>query len=110
MSEKKSKKPPKLTGKQVRHLRGLGHHLTPAVMVGREGITKTLIAASEEAILVHELIKVKVQNSSSLDRHEVAEELSQKLKAGVAQILGNTILLFRENRDLKPDKKINLPG
>ncbi len=110
MPWKKKKKPPQLTGKQVRYLRGLGHHLTPAIMVGRDGITKPLLAAAEEAILAHELIKVKVQKSSSMDRHEVAEELSHLLLAGIAQIIGNTILLFRKNPELKPDNTIKLPG
>ncbi len=110
MSGKKLKKAPILSGKQMRHLRGLGHHLTPLIMVGREGITKTLITAAEEVISAHELIKVKVQKSASLDRHETAEKLSNRLRAGVAQILGNTILLFRPNPDLKPDKRIKLPN
>jgi len=85
----------RLTGKQVRFLRGLGHHLQPVVLVGKEALTPALLAAAEEALAHHELIKVKLQEGCLLDRREVAEALSTALQAEVAQILGKTILLYR---------------
>jgi len=104
----KANKP--LTGKQARFLRGLGHHLTPNIMIGREGIFDQLVATTDEALSVHELIKIKVQQNSPLDRREAAEELAGRCKAQIAQILGNTFLLYRANKDKRPDKRIMLPG
>ncbi|PIP43979.1 MAG: ribosome assembly RNA-binding protein YhbY [Deltaproteobacteria bacterium CG23_combo_of_CG06-09_8_20_14_all_60_8] len=98
-----------LNGSQIRHLRGLGHHLSPVVMVGREGISPSVLTAATEVLLAHELIKVKVQQTSDVDRQTAAEELANRLKAAVVQVLGNTVLLYRENKDRKPDQKINLP-
>jgi len=94
-----------LTGKQVRFLRGLGHHLLPVVMVGKEGITGPVLASTEEALAAHELIKVKLQEGCLLDRHEAASLLAEKTGAGIAQVLGKTILLFRQGE--KP--RITLP-
>ncbi len=94
-----------LTGKQVRFLRGLGHHLKPVVMVGKEEISEKLLASVEEALLAHELIKVKLQEGCELDRHEVAEALAGRTGAAVAQLLGKTILLYRPSES----RKINLP-
>lgn len=94
-----------LTGKQVRFLRGLGHHLNPVVLVGKEEITDSLLASVESALNTHELIKVKLQEGCLLDRREVAEILSQKTGSAVAQILGKTILLFRQSEQ----RKIELP-
>ena len=85
----------KLTGKQVRFLRGLGHHLHPVVMVGKEELSAALIASVEEALNSHELIKVRLQEGCLLDRKEVADSLSRNTGAQVAQILGKTILLYR---------------
>jgi RNA-binding protein len=86
---------PALTGKQTRHLRALGHHLKPVVMIGREGITESLLASVEEALTSHELIKVKLQEGCDLDRSEVSQLLAEKTGASIAQILGKTILLYR---------------
>jgi len=78
-------------------------------MVGREGISPSVLTAATEVLLAHELIKVKVQQTSDVDRQTAAEELANRLKAAVVQVLGNTVLLYRENKDRKPDQKINLP-
>lgn len=104
-----SKKRKKLTGKQVRFLRGLGHHLSPVAMIGKEGITENLIASVDQVLTTHELIKVKAQENCPLDRKEAAEELSKKTSSSVAQIIGKTFLLYRENKDKVDDKKIHLP-
>ena len=103
------KKPPVLNSRQIRHLRGLGHHLLPAVMVGREGVTDQVVASLEDSIKAHELIKVKIQQNSPQDRSEVAELLAKRSVAAVVQILGRTILLYRPNRDLPAERAIQLP-
>lgn len=96
---------PVLTGKQARYLRGLGHPLRPAVMVGRQELTETVRSSLDEALTAHELIKVKLQEGCLLDRREVAGQLAAATGAAVAQVLGKTILLYRPS-----DKKlISLP-
>ena len=105
----KKKKPPVLNNKQIRHLRGLGHHLLPAVMVGREGVTDRVLAALEDSIKAHELIKVKIQQNCPLDRSEVADLLARGATAAVVQILGKTILIYRPNKELPADRIIQLP-
>lgn len=84
----------KLTGKQVRHLRALGHKLKPVVLVGKEAVTERLIVSCKEQLDTHELIKIKILESCPQDRKEVASELAQHTGASVAQILGRTILLY----------------
>ena len=95
----------KLTGKQNRYLRGLGHHLKPIVFVGKEEVNDAVIRATDEALTAHELIKVKLQEGCLSDRKEVAEELSNATHSAVAQILGKSILLYRPS----DDQKISLP-
>ena len=44
-----------------------------------------------------ELIKVKILESCQQDKNEIAQELSLKTDAEVVQILGRTIILYRES-------------
>jgi RNA-binding protein len=95
-----------VTGAGIRHLRGLGHHLEPVVQIGKDGITDALIAATNEALRTHELIKVKVGSECPVDRKEAGPELATKTGATLAQVLGRTLLLYKRHPS-KP--KIDLP-
>ena len=96
----------KLTGKQARYLRGLGHHLPAIVMIGKDELTDRVVAATDAALTSHELIKVKLQEGCLSDRREIASELAQATAAGVAQVLGRTFLLYRKHPETP---KISLP-
>ena len=84
-----------LTGKQRRHLRSLGHELKPIVQVGKHGIDDGLVAAVDQALADHELVKVKLGEAAGLDRHDAAEAIAHRTSSEVAQVLGNTLLLYR---------------
>lgn len=87
-----------LTGKQRRKLRAMGHHLQPVVQVGQQGVTPAVIAATEQALYDHELIKVKIAEGPE-DRHEAAERLARETGAELAQLLGRTALLFKQREE-----------
>jgi RNA-binding protein len=95
----------KLTGKQVRFLRGLGHHLNPIVMVGKEDVSPKVLVSIEEALQIHELIKIRIQDGCMLDRKEVAAIISKETSAAIVQILGKTLIFYRAG----DEKKIELP-
>jgi RNA-binding protein len=84
-----------LTGKQRRHLRALGHHLTALVQIGKEGLSDTLVAAADRALLDHELIKVKLGQNAEVELEAAAASLAERTGSEIAQILGKTILLYR---------------
>ena len=88
-----------LTGKQRRHLRALGHALRPLVQIGKGGIDDGLVAAVEQALADHELVKVKLGEHAEVDRHDAAVALAERTKSQVAQVLGHTILLYRPDAD-----------
>jgi RNA-binding protein len=88
-----------LTGKQRRHLRALGHNLTAIVQIGKDGIDDGLVAAVDRALLDHELVKIKLGENAGIERHEAADQLAKRTQADVAQVLGNTLLLYRPNPD-----------
>ena len=86
-----------LSGKQRRYLRSLGHALNPVVHIGRGGLTDEVVAAIASALETHELIKIKVGPASELDREEAAAKAAEATGAQVAQVLGNTALLYRRH-------------
>jgi RNA-binding protein len=90
-----------LTGKQRRHLRALGHHLSPVLQIGHEGLTDSVVAQANAQLAAHELIKVKVSEGSPLPRHEAAEQLASATSSELAQVLGRTFLLYKP-RDKDP--------
>lgn len=95
-----------LSGKQARYLRGLGHHLKAIIMIGKEELTPAVITATDEALMTHELIKIKLQDGCLGDRRELAAKLAAATEAAVAQVLGRTILLYRKNPE---NPQISLP-
>lgn len=97
---------PKLTGKQARYLRSIGHTLKPILLIGKAGITESFIQQTRSALETHELIKVKVGKTSSAVLAEVSAELTEKVPCQLAQSIGKTLLLYKANND---HPKIQLP-
>lgn len=95
-----------LTGKQKRFLRSKAHHLNPIFQVGKGGVNENMIKQIGEALEARELIKVSVLQNCEFDRDEVAESLEKGAKAELVQIIGNTIVLFKESIE---HKQISLP-
>ncbi len=108
MAKQKQKKV-HLNKKQVQFLRGRAHSITPLVMIGQNGISQTVIDEIEYALDQNELIKVKVQTTSGLDRKAVGAELIEHTNAAQVQLIGKMVVLYRPSKDIKEDKKISLP-
>ncbi len=98
-----------LSSKQVRYLRGLGHHLSPVAMIGRHGLTDKVVAAVDEVLSTHELVKIKIQLDSPAERLNTATDVCRKTGAQLVQTIGKTALLYRGNKDIRADKRIVLP-
>ena len=95
-----------LTGKQRRHLRALGHHLSAVVQVGHEGLSDAVAQQARAQLEAHELIKVRVGESSPLSRHDAADQLATATNSALAQVLGRTFLLYKPREN---EPRIALP-
>lgn len=95
-----------LTGKQKRYLRSLAHHLDPIFQVGKGGVNENLIQHINEALEVRELIKVSILQNCEQDKQDVAEELASSADAELVQLIGKTVVLYKESRE---NKEIELP-
>ena len=95
-----------LTGKQKRFLRATAHHLTPIFQVGKGGVSDEMTKQIREALEVRELIKVRILDNCEDDKQEVAEALAKGARAELVQLIGLTVVLYKESRN---NKKIVLP-
>ena len=91
--------PVELTERRKKELRGRAHSLKPVVLLGKEGLTDSVISAVDTALSTHELIKVKLLQNCLEDRTHVAATVSAQLSAEVVQRVGKTIVFFRERPD-----------
>lgn len=96
-----------LTGKQKRFLRSEAHHLQPVFQVGKQGVNDELISGISEALEKRELIKVGILQNAPEEKEDVARMLSVRTRAELVQVIGKTIVLYRESRD---NKRLVLPG
>ena len=97
-----------LTSSQKKNLRGLGHHLEPAVYAGKEGLSLPLQQSVIAALKAHELIKVKLGQNCPVERNQAGEQLAGFCGASLVQVIGRMILLYRPNPDLPAAKRIVL--
>lgn len=95
-----------LTGKQKRFLRAKAHHLNPIFQVGKGGVNENMIQQIADVLEARELIKVSILQNCEEDRDTVAEKLSSGARAELVQVIGNTIVLYKESRE---NKQIELP-
>ena len=100
---------PLLNSRQKKFLKGLGHSLSPVVVIGKEGLSERMITATSLELSRHELIKIKVGKSSPASKQETAEMLSVGSESSLVQIIGKTILLYKKNPKLDKEKQIRLP-
>ncbi|MEE4242326.1 MAG: ribosome assembly RNA-binding protein YhbY [Desulfopila sp.] len=109
MEKPDSASSPVLSSKQIKYLRGLGHGLSPLVLIGKEGISDNLLKAIQSELKTHELIKVKIGTNSPVDKNEAAERIPPAAAAALVQFIGKTLLLYRANPKKPKDKRIALP-
>ena len=95
-----------LRGKDRRYLRSLGHHLSPVVQIGKDGLTEGVAAALDRALHDHELIKVKLLETAFMERDEAKSSLEECCGGEVVQTIGRILLIYRKNEE---EPKIHLP-
>ena len=95
-----------ISGKQRRFLRAEAHSLEPVVVLGKEGLTDSVIDAVNDALLSHELIKVRVLESCPIERQVVAERLPSQVKGELVGLIGRIVILYKRHPN-KP--KLVLP-
>jgi RNA-binding protein len=95
-----------LTGKQKRFLRGLANRLEAKIIIGHSGFNDNCQKNLENTLQSDELVKVRIQPASGMERKAAAVQLAAASSSSCVQINGNTVVLYRENSE---SKNIKLP-
>ena len=90
-----------MKGKDRAALRAEAHHLKALVHVGHAGLTPTLFGSLDDVLRTHELVKAQVAQAGELSARDAANQVAERLKAEVIQVIGRTFTLYRENPELK---------
>lgn len=98
-----------LTNAQKKFLRKLGHDLNPVIYIGKEGLSDSVVEAVDEALTIHELIKVKIINTNKITKQEAATAVPDKTGAALVLLIGKTLLLYRPSTEKKKEDRIKLP-
>ena len=86
-----------LRGKQKRQLRALAHHLTPIFQVGKLGVSSEMVQGIRDALEKRELLKVSILQNCEEDKDEVAKILSEHTSSELVQVIGHTIVLYKQS-------------
>jgi RNA-binding protein len=78
----------------LRELKARSQKLKPVVHVGHEGITDSLIAALDQALTDHGLVKVRFTDHKA-ERKALAAELSTRTDSRRILLVGHTVTLYR---------------
>lgn len=90
-----------LTGKQKRQLRGMANSLKPLFQVGKDGVSYNMFNTISDSLEAHELLKISVLKNCSTDVREIAFDIASNTNSEIVQIIGKTIVLYRESEKAK---------
>jgi RNA-binding protein len=88
-----------------KRLRAVGHGLEASVLIGRAGLSEELIDATEQALLRHGIVKVKLTSVSDLDKGQALADLAWATGSALIHRVGKTAVLYRSDVQLEPPGK-----
>ena len=99
-----------LSSYQRKYLRGLAHVLKPIVLIGQKGLTDSLAAALDQALITHELVKAKfVEDKDKAYKNQTIDFLKKATASEMVGLIGHTAIFYRPHPE--PEKrKISLPA
>ena len=83
----------------------MGHHLQPIVTIGKAGVTSGVIEALGQALLDHELVKIRIGKTSLEDRFELKEQILKPAGAEFVKMVGKTLIVYKAHPE-KPTIKL----
>lgn len=83
-----------LTNAKIRELKARAQLMKPTLKVGHDGLSAPFIAALDEALKHHELVKVKFSDFKE-QKKELAPQLAEKTGSELIMRVGNVAVLYR---------------
>ena len=100
---------PTLTTKQIAHLRGLAHSLSPVVMIGNNGLTDNVLKEIDLNLNAHELVKIQVAGDDRDARKTIYADICAKSNAIAVHHIGKQLVIYRKSDTIKESAKVVIP-
>src|SRR5882724_4764036 len=83
-----------LSNAQIRDLKARAQRLKATLKIGKEGISPQFLAALDDALKHHELVKVKFDDFKD-QKKELTPQLAEKTGSHLITRVGNVVVLYR---------------
>ena len=90
-----------LLQKQLKNLRKLAHHQKVIVIVGQHGLTDSVMFEIDNALEIHELLKVRISAGDKTDRNQVIDNIAQQTQSEIVQRIGHIAVFYRQGENNK---------
>ena len=94
-----------MTSKERAELRAQANTLDTILMVGKGGVSETLIAEAEKVLDARELVKGRVLESAMMSAREVCDAICEQTGAEGIQVVGHTYVIYRKSEKLERERK-----
>lgn len=78
-------------------LRGMAQKQEPLVLIGKGGITQTVLDSIEVLLDKRELIKIRLLQNSGLDSKTASKQICENLGADGVQCIGSVLVVYRRS-------------
>ena len=93
-----------LTSKQRAELRAQANALETTLMVGKEGVTDTVIQEADRLLTARELVKGKVLEAAMMTPREVSDALCEATGADGVAVIGTKFVIYRFSEKLQAER------
>ena len=93
--------PTPASGRELRDLKARAQRLDPILKIGKAGLSDGFYTALENALTLHELVKVKFDDLKD-QKKELVPQIVARSRSQLVQRVGNVAVLFRR-RPAKPE-------
>ena len=93
-----------LTSKERAELRSQANTLDTTLMVGKGGVTDTVIAEAETQLIARELVKGKVLEGAMMTPREVSDAICEATGADGVAVIGTKFVIYRFSEKLQQER------
>lgn len=86
-----------LNGKRRAYLKKLAQQIDPALIVGKNGLTKEVIDQLEALVTKRELVKIRFLDTMHEEPEKMIQEILASLNAEFVQHIGSKFTFYRES-------------
>jgi RNA-binding protein len=90
-----------LTSKEIRGLKARAQLLKPVVRLGKQGLSPEFVAALDEALTHHELVKVKFDEFKE-ERKQLAPQMAERTGSQFIWMVGHVAVFYRPRQSQEP--------